>query len=94
MERIKIGDIVKHFKREGLTEEQKATNEYLYKVLDFAEHTESGEHLVIYQALYYPFKKYARPYSMFMSEVDRDKYPNAKQKYRFQEINDNTEIGD
>ena len=36
MERIKIGDIVKHFKREGLTEEQKVTNEYLYKVLDFS----------------------------------------------------------
>ena len=94
MERIKIGDIVKHFKREGLTEEQKATNEYLYKVLDFAEHTESGEKLVIYQALYYPFNTYARPFDMFMSEVDREKYPNAKQKYRLQEINDNTEIGD
>ena len=89
MERIKIGDIVKHFKREGLTEEQKATNEYLYKVLAFAEHTESGEHLVIYQALYENadmgvklFEIFARPYDMFMSVVDSEKYPQIKSLYR------------
>ena len=78
---IHVGDIVRHFKREWVSAE---TSEYLYKVLAFAQHTETGERLVIYQALYAPFKVCARPYAMFMSEVDRDKYPDIKQKYRFE----------
>lgn len=80
---IRVGDIVQHFKREWVLQE---TSEYLYKVLAFAEHTETGEKLVIYQALYAPFKICARPCEMFMSEVDRQKYPNVKQKYRFEKI--------
>lgn len=83
MERFKIGDIVKHFKRENVSED---TAEYLYKILAFASHTENGEKLVIYQALYPPYKTCARPYDMFISEVDRDKYPDAKQKYRFEVV--------
>ena len=46
---IFVGDIVRHFKREWVSAE---TSEYLYKVLAFAQHTETGEKLVIYQALY------------------------------------------
>ncbi len=78
---ITVGSIVQHFKRELV--DPKST-EYLYKVLAFAQHTENGERLVIYQALYAPFKTCARPYEMFMSEVDQTKYPNIKQKYRFE----------
>ena len=80
---IQTGDIVQHFKREWVA---KDTSEYLYKVLGFAQHTENGEHLVIYQALYKPFKICARPYEMFMSEVDREKYPDVRQKYRFEKV--------
>ena len=78
---IHVGDIVRHFKREWVSPD---TSEYLYKVLAVAHHTENGEKLMIYQALYAPFKICARPYDMFMSEVDRDKYPDIKQKYRFE----------
>lgn len=80
---IHVGDIVRHFKREWVSAE---TSEYLYKVLAFAQHTETGERLVIYQALYAPFKVCARPYAMFMSEVDREKYSEIKQKYRFEKV--------
>ena len=64
---IQVGDIVQHFKREWVSRE---TSEYLYKVLAIAHHTETGEKLVIYQGLYCAFKICARPYAMFMSEVE------------------------
>ena len=80
---ICVGDIVRHFKREWVSAD---TSEYLYKVLAFAQHTETGERLVIYQALYAPSKVCARPYAMFMSEVDREKYPDIRQKYRFEKV--------
>ena len=80
---IRTGDIVKHFKREW---EPQESTKYLYKVLAVAEHTETGEMLVVYQALYAPFKICARPYEMFMGEVDREKYPHVKQCYRFERL--------
>ena len=80
---IHVGDIVQHFKREWVSAD---TSEYLYKILAVAHHTENGEKLMIYQALYAPFKICARPYDMFMSEADREKYPDIKQKYRFEKV--------
>lgn len=79
---IKIGDIVQHFKREYIKDD--SSKEYLYTVMAIAEHTETKEKLVIYKALYDDSKVCARPYQMFMSEVDKEKYPDIKQKYRFE----------
>ena len=79
------GTVVKHFKRE-LINGEKGTG-YCYEILGIAEHTESGERLVIYRALYGDFGIYARPLEMFPSKTDKEKYPHIKQEYRFEKLN-------
>lgn len=87
-QRLKVGDVVKNFKRETVDQ---TTPNYLYIINDMdTYHTETGERLVIYQSMYTDKNgkpmKFARPYDMFMSEVDHDKYPDIKQKYRFEKV--------
>lgn len=76
---IKIGKKYRNFKGKE------------YIVIDIVNDSESNndkeyKKVVIYQALYGEHIKWARPYDMFASEVDHEKYPEVKQKYRFEEI--------
>ncbi|MBR3377144.1 MAG: DUF1653 domain-containing protein [Mogibacterium sp.] len=84
--RFKPGDIVQHFKRELLTEEDRAGNMYLYEIIGVAIHSETREPMMVYRPLYDDGGMYVRPLEMFLSEVDHEKYPEVKQKYRFEEV--------
>ena len=69
---LKIHGVYKHFKGDS------------YIIEDVATHSETREKYVVYRALYGDNELYIRPYNMFMSEVDHNKYPKIKQKYRFE----------
>lgn len=86
MDRFKAGDVVRHFKREMLSREELCAQPemYLYDIVGIAEHTENGEALMVYRPRYGGKKLYARPLAMFLSEVDREKYPQVKQRFRFE----------
>ncbi len=78
---FRAGDIVRHFKRETVDPE---TDKYLYMIVGEATHSETRERMMVYAALYGDGALFVRPLEMFLSEVDREKYPDIKQKYRFE----------
>ena len=86
---LKIGDIVIHFKHTMNPANSPA--KYMYEIVNFAKHTETGEQLVVYRSIFDHSKVFARPYDMFMGETDTDKYPEATQKYRLEKV---TNLGD
>ena len=55
-----------------------------YLVIDTVINSETGEKMVLYRELYGNGKLYVRPFDMFISKVDKEKYPNVQQKYRFE----------
>lgn len=72
MNELIIKGVYKHFKGD------------YYMVEDVATHSETSEKYVVYRQLYGNNDLYIRPYDMFLSEVDHEKYPDVKQKYRFE----------
>ena len=72
MREIKINGIYRHFKGD------------YYIVTDIANHSETKEKYVVYRRLYGDGSLWIRPIDMFLSEVDKQKYPNVKQQYRFE----------
>ena len=76
---VVVGGIYKHFKGK------------LYKVINIGYDSETNndqfpKKLVIYEALYDDHKIWVRPYDMFISKVDKEKYPDVLQEYRFELI--------
>ncbi len=72
MREVKINGIYRHFKGD------------YYIVVDIANDSETKDKVVVYRRLYGDGSLWVRPLEMFLSEVDREKYPNVKQKYRFE----------
>lgn len=71
---VNEGDFFKHFKGQ------------IYQIRALATNSEDNTPMVVYQAMYPPFKTWTRPLSMFLEKLDKNEYPDATQEYRFEKI--------
>ena len=76
MREIKIHGVYRHFKGN------------CYLVEELAKDSETEEIVVVYRKLYGDGSLWVRPLSMFLSEVDHEKYPDVKRKYRFELVSE------
>ena len=72
MREVQVNRVYRHFKGDH------------YLVIDVARHSETGEEYVVYRKLYGDGGLWVRPLAMFLEPVDKEKYPDAKQEYRFE----------
>ena len=72
MREIQFKRVYRHFKGD------------CYLVEDVARHSETGEEYVVYRKLYGDGSLWIRPKAMFLEPVDREKYPDCQQNYRFE----------
>lgn len=79
MREVKPGEYYRHFK------------DRLYQIVAIAKDSETEEKMVVYQAMYGEEDIWVRPYTMFVSEVDREKYPDVEQRYRFEKVEEAVE---
>lgn len=72
MREVKVNRVYRHFKGD------------CYLVVDVARHSETGEDYVVYRKLYGDGGLWVRPLAMFLEPVDKKKYPDAGQEFRFE----------
>lgn len=72
MREVKVNRVYRHFKGD------------CYLVVDVAQHSETGEDYVVYRKLYGDGSLWVRPLAMFLEPVDKKKYPDAGQEFRFE----------
>lgn len=71
--KVKVGKKYRHFK--GM----------IVRVIAIAKHSETLEDMIVYEELDNN-SIWVRPYEMFISKIDNEKYQDIKQEYRFEEI--------
>ena len=72
MDRVKVKGVYRHFKGD------------YYLLEEIAKDSETQEDMAVYRKLYGDGGLWVRPLAMFLGEVDKEKYPEATQRYRFE----------
>lgn len=90
----RVGSIVRYFKRDILSKEQKANNGYLYKIITFGTNNQTGELMVVFMGLYGSFSTFIEPIDIFSARVNKQEYPDIQQEYRYEVIKYQTDNGE